>query len=165
MASPHLGKYLSDFVQWEGRTHVLSCSRSSTVNMGNNQWVLPSFKQILIDASDEYVANTDKIKGKPRTVLIDRVAEEIHQAVDGTNDKLPNDLHKVWLDLLYACTTDCQYPRLSAHGLETRLPDMPKETAERSRRSIHVAIQHQSGLGLRRLYVESFMQQRCPKYK
>lgn len=165
MAFPHLGKYLSDFVQWEGKTHVLSYFRSSTVNMGHNQWVLPSFKQILIDASDEYVANTDKTKGKPRTVLIERVAEEIRQAVDGTNDKLPDDLHKVWLVLLYSCTTYCQYPRLSVHGLETRLQDMPKETAERSQRSIHVVIRHQSGLGLRRPYVESSMQQRFPKYK
>jgi hypothetical protein len=165
MAFPHLGKYLSDFIQWEGRTHVLSYIRSSTINMGHNQWVLPSFKQILIDASDKYVAHTDKLKGKPRTALIERVAEEICQAVDGTNDKLPNNLHKVWRVLLYSCTTYCQYPRLSVHGLETRLPDMPKETAERSQRSIHVVIRHQSGLGLRSLYVESSMPQRFPKYK
>jgi hypothetical protein len=73
----------------------------ATLSMGNNTWVLPSFKQILIDASDEYMKNTDKEKGKPRTALIARVADEIRQVVDDTNDKLPDDLHKVCFILLY----------------------------------------------------------------
>lgn len=70
--------------------------------MGNNPWVLPLFKQILIDALDEYVANTDKSKDKPRTALITKVADKIRQAVDGDNHKLPKDLHKVRRILLYS---------------------------------------------------------------
>jgi hypothetical protein len=118
--------------------------------MGNNPWVLPSFKQILIDASDEYVANTDKSKDKPRTALIARVADDIRQAVDGTNDKLPDDLHKVRLILFhsYKSKSQRQCLRLSAHGSETRLPDTPREIAERNPKRIHVAIQPQSGHGV-----------------
>ena len=134
--------------------------------MGNNQWVLPSFKQILIDASDEYVANTDKSKDKPRTALIARVAEEIRQAIDGTNDKLPEDLHKVRFILLYSCRPQSQRQclRLSAHGSETKLPDMPKEIAERNPKWIHVAIQPQSGHGVECQSVESFMRAESLNY-
>jgi len=58
-------------------------------------WVLPSFKQILINASDEFVRSTDKGKNKARTALINRVAEEIREVVQDTTDKLPDDLEKV----------------------------------------------------------------------
>ena len=58
-------------------------------------WVLPSFKQILINASDEFVRSTDKGKNKARTALINRVAEEICEVVQDTTDKLPDDLEKV----------------------------------------------------------------------
>ena len=59
--------------------------------MGNNQWVLPSFKQILIDASDEYVANTDKSKDKPRTALIARVADEIRGRTTQLGEACPGN--------------------------------------------------------------------------
>ena len=58
-------------------------------------WVLPSFKQILINASDEFVRSTDKGKNKARTALINRVTEEIREVVQDTTDKLPDDLEKV----------------------------------------------------------------------
>ena len=58
-------------------------------------WVLPSFKQILINASDEFVRSTDKGKNKARTAIINRVAEEIREVVQDTTDKLPDDLEKV----------------------------------------------------------------------
>ena len=58
-------------------------------------WVLPSFKQILINASDEFVRSTDKGKNKARTALINRVAQEIREVVQDTTDKLPDDLEKV----------------------------------------------------------------------
>jgi hypothetical protein len=58
-------------------------------------WVLPSFKQILIDSCKEFMHTTDKVKDKPRTALITRVVDEIRQAVIDTDATLPNDLEKV----------------------------------------------------------------------
>jgi hypothetical protein len=58
-------------------------------------WVLPSFKQILIDSCEEFMHATDKVKDKPRTALITRVADEIRQAVIDTDATLPDDLEKV----------------------------------------------------------------------
>lgn len=66
--------------------------------MGNT-WVLPAFKQILIDASQEYMDATDRAKDKPRTALVNRVAEEIRQGVNGTDGSLPDELEKVWFIL------------------------------------------------------------------
>lgn len=159
---------------WESIFPICSMERWDTfhsfhslcINMGNNQWVLPSFKQILINASDEYVANTDKSKDNPRTVLIARVADEIRQAVNGSNDKLPDDLHKVCCVLHYSYTQKCQRQclRLSAHGSETRLPDMPREMAERNPKWIHVATRLQSGHGLHCLSVEASMRTESLKY-
>jgi hypothetical protein len=153
LASPLLGKYLSDlFIEKVGHVSFLPFT-----NMGNSPWVLPSFKQILIDASDEYVANTNKSKDEPRTALITRVADEIRQAVDGENHKLPDDLHKVCCILLYSYKSkfQCQCLRLSAHGSEMRLPDTPREIAERNPKWIHMAIQPQSGHGVDCLSVEA----------
>jgi hypothetical protein len=58
-------------------------------------WVLPSFKQILIDSSNEYVNTTDKGRDKARTTLISRVAAEIRNTIDGTVQTVPTDLEKV----------------------------------------------------------------------
>jgi hypothetical protein len=58
-------------------------------------WVLPGFKNILVESSNEYLKSTDKGKDKARTSLIVRVAGKIRQAVEETNDSLPDDLEKV----------------------------------------------------------------------
>jgi hypothetical protein len=58
-------------------------------------WVLPAFKHILIEASQEFMDATDKAKGKPRTALVNRVADEIRHAVNGTDATLPDELEKV----------------------------------------------------------------------
>jgi hypothetical protein len=58
-------------------------------------WVLPSFKHILIDSCQEYLNSTNKGKEKTRSALITRVSGEIRHAVEGTTDKLPEDLEKV----------------------------------------------------------------------
>ena len=60
-----------------------------------NKWVLPVFKDILIDASEEYLNSTDKSKDKTRTAMINRVAGDIRMAIEGTQDSLPDDLEKV----------------------------------------------------------------------
>jgi hypothetical protein len=58
-------------------------------------WVLPSFKNILIDSCQEYLKTTDKGKEKSRSAFITRVSGEIRLAVEGTADQLPDDLEKV----------------------------------------------------------------------
>lgn len=66
-------------------------------------WVLRAFKQILIDSSEEYMNTTDKVKDKPRTALVTRVADEIRQVVDGTDTRLPDELEKVGLIVPHSC--------------------------------------------------------------
>src|ERR1700722_17356257 len=78
---------------WELSVHF-NQRRSFTVTMGKS-WVIPGFKHILIESSKEYVNSTDKGKHKTRTSLITRVAEAICEAVEDTDDTLPNDLEKV----------------------------------------------------------------------
>jgi hypothetical protein len=65
-------------------------------------WVLSSFKQLLIDASEEFMNTSDKAKDKPRTALVARVADQIRQIVDGTEDRLPDELEKVKYILLHS---------------------------------------------------------------
>ena len=67
-----------------------------TSTMGKT-WVLPSFKNILIDSCQEYVNTTDKGKEKTRSTLIARVAGEVREVVEGTSDTVPDDLEKVQL--------------------------------------------------------------------
>ena len=42
-----------------------------------------------------FINATDKVKDKPQTALITRVADEIRQAVIDTDATLPDDLEKV----------------------------------------------------------------------
>jgi hypothetical protein len=60
-------------------------------------WVLPSFKNILIDASQEFLNSTDKGKDKARTALVMRIAGEVREAVATSGDPLPEELEKVCL--------------------------------------------------------------------
>jgi hypothetical protein len=101
-------------------------------------WVLPSFKHILVDASAEFLRTTDKKKGKQRTAFIDRVTEEIRQAVADTNDPLPIDLTKVCLSLLYSGCAGTDYVSLSVHGSEMRPTDTQREAGRKHPRRIHV---------------------------
>jgi hypothetical protein len=66
-------------------------------------WVLPSFKNILVDAADEFISSTDKGKDKKRSALITRIAEEVRQATEETPDALPEDLEKVESPRMYSC--------------------------------------------------------------
>jgi hypothetical protein len=89
-------------------------------------WVLPSFKQILIDSSAEYLTTSNKGKAKERTLFINRIVEEIRQAVAGTNDTLPDDLAKVCDPPIYSGRAGTEIPSPSTHGSEMRPADLPK---------------------------------------
>lgn len=82
------------WVEWDLTTRAVSYTSFFTIEMGKT-WVLPSFKQILIDSCQEFMNVTDKAKDKPRTALVTRVADQIRQAVNGTDATLPEDLEKV----------------------------------------------------------------------
>ena len=75
-------------------TRAVSYTLFCAYDMGKT-WVLPSFKQILIDSCQEFMNVMDKAKDKPRTALVTRVADQICQAVNRTDATLPEDLEKV----------------------------------------------------------------------
>ena len=128
-------------------------------------WVLPSFKHILIDFSEEYLNKTDKGKDKARSALVTTVAHDIRDAVKDTGDSLPDDLEKVGISPYHYCKTPTNVPSLSEHGFKMRLPDMPKGMEERVPRTIHVAIQRQRGLGLQKQFAERSITTRLQRYK
>jgi hypothetical protein len=128
-------------------------------------WVLPSFKHILVDASAEFLRTTDKKKGKQRTAFIDRVTEEIRQAVADTNDPLPIDLTKVCLSLLYSGCAGTDYVSLSVHGSETRPTDTQREAGRKHPRRIHVVTPSSSRNGTQKRFAEAFMQIESPRFK
>ena len=83
-------------------------SQPITPIMGRT-WVQPSFKNILIDACQEYLNTTDKGKEKLRSALITRVAEEIRLVVAGTADTLPEDTEKVHYHRMHIyCTAEAR---------------------------------------------------------
>src|ERR1700733_6798828 len=97
-------------------------------------WVLPSFKQILIDSSNEYVNTTDKGRDKARTTLISRVAAEIRNTIDGTVETVPTDLEKVQFMSSFYYSSHSDIYRLSARGSEMRQDDTPRVTVVRRQR-------------------------------
>lgn len=108
-------------------------------NMGK-PWVLPSFKQILIDSSAEYLRTNNRKKDKARTTFIQRVVSDIRKAVEGTNDPLPIDLDKVCYSPIYLSCIRTDFVSVSTHGSETRPTDTPMVTERRRRGLQHVAI-------------------------
>ena len=60
------------------------------------RWVLPSFKQTLLGACDEYMTTNDRGNDKTRSKLITRVAKDITDIVEGNEgERVPDDLEKV----------------------------------------------------------------------
>src|SRR5260370_40008646 len=94
-------------------------------------WVLPSFKDILIDTCQEFLNSTDKGKDKKRSSLITRVAGEIRQAIEGTTDTLPEDLEKVGFNPTDIDYTHRRY-RPFERGFKTRPADLLLETLRES---------------------------------
>jgi hypothetical protein len=69
------------------------------------RWVLPSFKQTLVDACDEYLKANDHSNDKPRSQLIARVSKDITDIAEANNEKLPDDLEKVCI--IYSACCKC----------------------------------------------------------
>jgi hypothetical protein len=59
------------------------------------RWVLPSFKQILVDACDTYLDTNDRSDEKTRSKLITRVAKDISDIAQANKEAIPDDLEKV----------------------------------------------------------------------
>lgn len=108
---------------------------------------------------------SDKAKDKPRTALVARVADQIRQLVDGTEERLPDELEKVKYILLHSWRPLSDCIRLSAHGLAMRPPALQPDSPEKSPKRIHVAIQLPSGPGQQRVSAENSMLKWSPRYK
>jgi hypothetical protein len=104
-------------------------------------WFQPLFKHILVESCEEFINSSNKGKHKTRSTLINRVAEEIRQAVEGTNDTLPSELEKVIFAYPPYLRSSIYHCRRSEHGFKTRLPDMLTATEARSPRGKCVVIQ------------------------
>ena len=59
------------------------------------RWVLDSFRQIFLDACDEYLDTNDRGSEKKRSKLITRVSKDISDIVGAKKERIPDDLEKV----------------------------------------------------------------------
>lgn len=59
------------------------------------RWVVPSFRTILVDNCDDFLASTDRGMDKTRTKLITQVSKDITVIAQEQGETLPNDLEKV----------------------------------------------------------------------
>ena len=72
-------------------------------------WVVPSFKDILVNACDEYLASNDRGNDKTRSTLIGRVTKDIADIADKEKASVPNDLEKVIHLSIAGFITNCRY--------------------------------------------------------
>jgi len=61
-----------------------------------SRWVHQSFKDVLLQACNEYVKTNDRGNDKARTMLITRIAKDITDIAEKNNEKLPDDLEKAY---------------------------------------------------------------------
>jgi len=59
------------------------------------RWVLPSFKQTLVDACDDYLDTNDHSNEKTQSKLITRVSKDISDIAQAKSEAIPDDLEKV----------------------------------------------------------------------
>jgi hypothetical protein len=59
------------------------------------RWVLPSFREILVGACDEYLESNDRGTDKKRSKLITRIAKDLTDIAQEKGEQLPDDLEKV----------------------------------------------------------------------
>ena len=113
------------------------------------RWVLPSFKNTLLSACDEYMTTNDRGSDKARSKLITRVAKDITDIVEGNeNEKVPDDLEKVGnVVTLHALRIAYHMSSVSAHGLATMHPAIPRRPWRKNPRLTRVAILPLSGHG------------------
>jgi hypothetical protein len=59
------------------------------------RWVLPSFRTILIDHCNEFLASSDRGNDKARTKLISQVSKNITDIAQETREAVLDNLEKV----------------------------------------------------------------------
>jgi hypothetical protein len=117
-----------------------------------SRWVLPSFKDTLLSACDEYMRSNDRGNGKTQSMLITRISQEIAAIAQEKNERVPEELEKViFLTILHFINNN-GFCRVSAHGSVTMHLDIRKRS-QKSRRRIVVAILHLPKHGMRSLCV------------
>jgi len=94
------------------------------------RWVHQSFKQILVDACDEYLDTNDRSNEKTRSKLITRVSKDISDIAQANKEAVPDDLEKVITPYIIVPLNHNQFPSVSAYGLETMHPDMRKRRGQ-----------------------------------
>jgi hypothetical protein len=68
-----------------------------------SRWVLPSFRQTLLDRCDDYLKSSDRSNEKTRSQLITQVSQEITNIAQENNEALPDDLEKVIHPSIFDC--------------------------------------------------------------
>jgi hypothetical protein len=61
-----------------------------------SRWVQQSFKNILVNACDEYVESTDHGNDKTHSKVIACILKDITNIAEQNSEKLPDDLEKVF---------------------------------------------------------------------
>ena len=60
-----------------------------------NRWVLPSFRDTLLNHCDRYLESSDRGNDKSRSKLVVQVAQAIIDIARGNGESVPDDLEKV----------------------------------------------------------------------
>jgi hypothetical protein len=60
-----------------------------------NRWVLPSFRETLLNHCDRYLETSDRGNDKSRSKLIAQVAQDITDITREKDEAVPDDLEKV----------------------------------------------------------------------
>ena len=114
------------------------------------RWVNESFKQMLIDACDEYLDTNDHGGEKTRSKLITRVSKEIAAITTDKNERVPDELEKVNVQpsyTLYIPTHILNVSSVCVIGSETTRPDMRKTQSYRNPSLIPAVIRHRQNCG------------------
>src|SRR5882672_7951258 len=102
------------------------------------RWVLPSFKQTLVDACDTYLDTNDCSNEKSRSKLIARVSKDISDIVQANKEVIPDDLEKVTKPYIVVLLNYNQFPSVFAYGMETMHLDMRKRRGQQRPSWIHM---------------------------
>ena len=94
------------------------------------RWVLPSFRQTLVDACDEYLDTNDRSNEKTRSKLITRVSKDISDIAQAKSEVIPDDLEKVITPYIVVLLDYNRFPSVSAYGLGTMHLDMRKRRGQ-----------------------------------
>src|SRR5882672_1411513 len=104
------------------------------------RWVLPSFKQILVDACDTYLDTNNRSNEKTWSKLITRVSKDISDIAQANNKAIPDDLEKVAKPYIIVLLNSNRFPSVSAYGLGIMHLEMHRRRGQRRPSWIHVVI-------------------------